>query len=1402
MKRKVLFLTCIMSVFLGALSLFAMPAGDNAQKQDISIKASPRKIRMLNFKYSDNSNKILSGGISSFKTKNAATKQSKIKAVDDFSKFEGRKFFGDMINKNGWADSSIVNVPCGFYSYSIDNSSTPTFTPLFTGMGLDYLTGAYTHGKFYGIRPVTMLGALAGATYNALTTDPWAIEREKAISEVTYDMLASSMAYDETSNQIYALEYNEDLTGLYWSTFNKETFSFDIITKWKGKFDALAMIAVPDGNIYCIGTDGDFYSIDKKTGTPSLIGSTGITPDRYLQSATYDGKTGTILWYAVTTTGNNLYSVNIATGEASYIRNFPENNQLIGLYITDNDAVDAAPAAIGDFNIAYITNEKAEATVNFTIPSQTFAGQSLTGDVNLKLWIDGQLIKDENATPGTSYSIPYTFSNDNHYVAITTVNSAGISPSTDKYFYAGYDIPKSVQNLSFTIQNGVSNLNWEAPVGGINNGYINSDSLFYKVYRYPGEVLVADNLKNTSFRETLSTDMQNYFYSVTAYNGKNKAGIVDSTKLINYGSACPIPYTQLFDDSDPLKFFTIIDGNKDGQKWTLFPSSNCVTINTVAGRSVSADWLITPRLRLASGIKYKLIFSAKGFAENYPENLKISLGSNPSDTTTFKTTLKDMPNLSIGDFEDKTIEFSVPIDGDYSVGFYVYSDAAKSCMFTINKIIVDAIGNIGAPDSVSNLSVIRDANDELAATISFTTPSKNLIAENLSSISNVNIYRGDATEPVYTFHSPQVNTKLTWIDTNVPQVGVTKYRAVAENENGVGKPAEASDFIGVYTAPYLETFDTEAARALYTSEITLDGASDWKYDSTSKAISLSNFCMTAGDYYFNLYTPAIKLDADGVYQLSFKYTNSSYKSVSLHLTKGMSPKANAQTEFAQISNQNFFKFTSKDQMFITGDAGKYYLGVNVKSNTLFDCINFAVDSICVRKITSSKSPIGVDDLKITSDQTGNLSSLFQFKAPTYDYAGRELTSISKIDIFRVNSTIPLKTFNNPTPGEAITWTDSEALYGNNAYMILASNEFGPGKPVNDSVFVGKDIPDIITNLSIKADLANQKPTLTWNAPTKGANGGVLDTNTLSYSIYEYNVTSKVYSLIASNIKASTYTIDLSSKVEQDIFYYGVVPVTNEGRGEIVLSYITLGPLYQLPFKESFANGTSSTQRWVTNSDQTYASWTPSETINGIIPQDRDGGMATYFNQGYYTVVNGDLTSPKIALSGDSIILRFWLYQGIAANYSTIPFVSVSVSTDSGDFITAMDSVFTNEGTEAGWVEHTINITNLVHIKDASFLQFRFNSRSEGSTDIVYIDNISLVSKLNTGVESNVFRSASVIGVKNGIIIKGADRKTVNIYNVNGQTIASFKANENQFKVLSQGVYIVKIGNEVFKAFVK
>lgn len=1390
MKKRLSFFVLVIVMLLGVSSSYGQSTNLNPIVDTASGGVSLQKKRILNPLSVSPSQKII--------------KRSSAAQLADFSKFEGRTIYGNLVYTNAWSGLADYEIPYGFYSYTIDDSEEPEFTPLLTDLGYGFMAGAYARGKFYGVRPVSIFGALTAVFYNIINTESWTEETEKLfgdMSSVTYDLLASSMAYDATNNKIYALQYNEDLTGLYWSVFNKETLSFDILVRWKGTFDVLALVGTPNGNIYCIGTDGDFYSVNKETGSPSLIGSTDIAPTMYSQSATYDGKTGTILWNAITANGSSLYSIDISTGKASFLRDLPDGQQIVGMYLLDNEAVINAPAAINDLKISYAQAGGLNATIDFTIPSKTYSGESLGGNVNLIVWADGEIVKEESVAAGTKFNIPYEFSNDNHYIAISTTNTAGMAPYTNTYFYSGYDTPKAVSDLNFTLEDGNSTVTWNAPIGGINDGYIDPAALYYKVYRFPGNILVTDNLKETSFSETLPTEMQNYYYTVVPYNGASKEGISASSNIINYGIAFPIPYIETFTGVNPINLFAIYDNNNDGVTWQYNDWSKDVQINTSVSNSAANcdDWLITPRVRLEANKKYRLTFATRGYATNYVENMRVYIGTDPEDINSFNTVLTDIQDMAIYEFTDQFAEFSIPTNGDYAIGFYVYSEKAKSSLIRINKIAVDEIGNIGAPDAVSELEVVRGDNDAMTATISFISPTKSLNDEDIDGLSKIYVYRGEETNPIYTFDSPATGTSLSWTDDNVDKAGITKYKVVAENEYGIGKYAEASNFIGVYTAPYLETFDTSEARSLYTSEITVPGSGikDWVYDSNLQLLNITNFCMETGE--FRLYTPAVKLDAEGVYQLSFLYKNTGYGKTTFYTTKGMNPTAEAQTVIDEIPSAYASKATLLEHEFIADADGKYYLGLNIKANAQYDYVVFSIDSISVKRISSAKAPGIVEDLSVEADEAGALSATLSFKASTSDYAGRTLSSISKIDIFRGNNSIPVKSFSNPQPGDILEWTDTEPLHGNNTYMIVATNEFGTSKAVKDTVFVGKDIPSAVTRLKIMTDATNQIPTLTWTAPAIGINGGFLDTESLTYTILEYNATTQNVSIIASNVRNQSYTVETETKLVQDVYYYGVVPFTNEGQGALTLSYVTLGSLFQLPFTESFANAVSGTEPWITNAEQTYAYWTPTASFNnGIDPQDNDGGMLVFYNSGYNTIVKGDLTSPKIAINGKNATLTFWLYQGITPAYETIiiPYLNVGVSTDNSEFVPVYDNVYTNVGD--GWTEHTIDLSEY---KNASFLQFRFNAASAGSRDIIYVDNVSL-NYDESGITNDAYNSVAVYAVENGIIIKGAEGKAVNAYNTYGQTVAVFVANDNHFKTLSQGIYLIKIEGNVFKVIVK
>ena len=1336
--------------------------------------------------------------------KDAVSKAS----VDDF---KGRKFYGAMVYSSTWDNLQITDVPYGIYEFTIGDEVTSENK--YKAISLEFMAGAESRGYFYGVRPVSMFGALTGVAYNVIDVVNYKEVQQKFADESTlsYEDIGSVMAYDYTDNTIYALQYNADLTGLYWATFDRDELAFNTVANWRQKVNIVTLSVTPDGKVYGISAEGDLYEINKKNGNAQFVGSTGVNVQNYSQSAVYDNRTGTLLWTAVTSTGSELYSVDIETGKASYITDMQNEEQVVGTYIVDNLAKDDAPAAISDLKLTYSTPGSLSATISFTIPSRTFGDSPIAGNMDYTVFVDGDVVKEESAAGGTKISIPVELSEANHYVAVALKNAAGFAPYCNLHEFAGNDIPAAVTNLKFEVADGISNVTWDTPVGA-NDGYIDSDKLFYRVYRMPDNVLVADNLKVNSFSETLPDEMRAYSYKVVAYNGAGREGVAAISNEIIAGMAYGVPYNHVIDSEEVLDLFTILDLNKDNTTWKYNNGEVDVWNGTVT--DYADDWLITPKIKLQAGKLYRFVANFRTWMDNYSEDLRVAYGKeiNQENMDGF-TTIADWKDLKVTvDFENKYAEFSVPEDGEYHIGLGYLSSKNTGSLVRLKSVGVELLANLSAPGKITDLAMTT-FGDEMKAEISFSTPTTDLANAPISNLTAVKVYRNDEKEPVKVFNAPAVGEKLEWIDDNVPQVGVNTYYVVPESEEGEGYKASVSKFVGVYSAnDYHDTFENKSVLDFYTYEVTgvSEGSAEtFTYNQSNKVVSFQYYCMQPPVNAW-IYSPTIKFDDESVYELGFNYECWDYMQSSNYATYiGKSAESSAQLTKVADLPLSVYSPAAQTQEVVVTEGGKYNLSWAAQA-TESAYVSYSVGNVSLHRVTSAKAPYTVENLSIANDATGALKATISFNAPSKDYAGRELASdgVSRIDIYRgESSSIPVKTFENPKPGESLTWIDEEALQGNNTYMIVPINADGRGKAVTSSVFVGFDVPMAVGELSITPDATNQIPTLTWTAPEKGVNGGVVDTNTLVYNVCSYDPTKTGNDAvkILGQTKNLTFTVeDREPTDKQEIAYYAVITQTEQGIGGAVISFSLLGKPIELPFKESFAGAKFENEPWTLPETGSQAlQWGVSDASTmanyGATPQDGDNGVAYFYNGNPYEVFDGTkLLSPKIAIGGKSALLSFYVWQGRATTYAQAPQITPMITIDESEYIKLGETIDLSQG-EPGWVNYTYDLSEY---KDAPCLSLVFDAYTSGYLDMIYLDNIQVTDKDGSvdGITDGSSQIA-VFGVDGGIITRATGDNEIYVYNISGQLVDRFVA-DGSLRRADAGIYLVKVADRTFKVAVK
>lgn len=1259
--------------------------------------------------------------------------------------FYGRTLYGAMINSTEWANSSIVDVPYGIYSFEIGESPQPVAH--ITNLSYNYVAGAYSSNRFLGISAMSVMGVLNGARYITIDTENWSELKNivHGTDKKSYSLLSSAMGYNPIDNKIYSFQYKDDLSGYDWCVYNSDYDEMDKIASFRGKYNVITLAAVPSGEMYFINSYGDLYKVDRKTARPSLVGFTGITPVLYVQNMMYDDRTGMFLWAAQTTEGSSLYTVDPATAEAKKVLDFKNNEQFVAVWTLDNDAPDGAPAQVDNLKLTYDKDGGLEGTISFDVPTTTFDGKQL-GNAVLYVWLDGEIIKTGEVKPGEKIALPVSLTEGNHYVAVNLSNANGYSPLASVAQYAGYDVPQKVGNLVFAYDKteGKNSVSWTAPEGGVNSGYIDYDNLTYTVVRMPDSVTVAENYKETSFSEAEPQDMRSYYYRVYAFNNGKCGEYAESDKII-CGNAFTAPYSQSFADKSVFtEFFTVVDANEDGNTWRAGYTTE-VRIDLTQNNPVNDDWLITPAIKLDGGTRYCFTMNMKTFSNGYPEDFEICLGTNPEDLSTFKVFKKEEGLELYETFSDYKAEFNVEDAGEYYVGLrYLSTKEKNGALIMIRSVAVTEVGATKAPERVSELAIEPDADDAMEATVSFITPDKNLNGEPISSISKVNVYRNGGTESVHVFDNPAISTKLSWTDKGVSKVGMNTYSVVAENEYGEGGAVVDSAFVGIYTAPYLEGFDTRAAAELY--KFTLDGLDleanpyyGWKYDENNKKLTFYAYLMddeTKLDAW--LYTPMFKLDANAVYELGYKANVNlmAGSNITNKVYMGTAQEPEAQGEYiADMPSSTGYKLTQVKHNVVTTDAGKFCFGFNTLASGMYAYPNAEIDDVSLTYLKSASSPYMFTDFKSEAYADGSLNADLSFKAPAVDYHGNKLNENLTVEIFRGQSPTPVMSKSDVVPGAEIKWTDTQAQHGQNIYMLVASNSYGRSEVLYDTLFVGRDVPMVVSDFQLKGSSDNMDAIISWSEPETGVNGGVLVDEEMSYNIYKYSPTDNVLTPIEKGVKGNTYTIENEPSDKQQLVYYAVSAVNTEGESQAVAGQVVLGKLYEMPFKESFANKELSTTPWqVVNGLSTYITWgvdNPNgDGNNGATPQDNDGGVAYMYNgNSYETFTGAGFVSPKIALGDWNSTLKFWVYNIATAYPNNKPVVMVYARPDDGEFELAGEYVVGSD-TEEGWKQYEVKLDKYA---GASHISFVFYGFTGGYQDIIYLDNIEMERGTASGI---------------------------------------------------------------------
>ncbi len=672
------------------------------------------------------------------------------------------------------------------------------------------------------------------------------------------------------------------------------------------------------------------------------------------------------------------------------------------------------------------------------------------------------------------------------------------------------------------------------------------------------------------------------------------------------------------------------------------------------------------------------------------------------------------------------------------------------------------IGTDG-PEAVKNLTLTKEGTS--TAVLTWDTPA---VGQHGGEIKPHMLY--------YTIYRQPGNIKVaedvdgnTWSQTfNTDLYRYYSYTVVGYYKGVEGAAAESNQvtFGTPGEVPYMNTFDTDVQ---YLECINYNVNQDkgyWGYQSKMQCAAYKYDTFNQADDY--LVIPGLQFKAGQSYKLKYKASSMGdfLYPESMEIVMGRTHNPEDLTTVIDPVRQYPHVDMMPYEVVIDGieEDGAYFIAFRARTEK--GQYYLYIDDVEVVAGPSSAAPGLVENPVATPQPNAALATKIEFNAPSKDFSGNTLTSISKIVISR-NGAV-LEEFENPAVGAKFEYIDNAAVQGLNTYSIVASNASGDGNPVEVSCWAGIDVPGVVINAT-HTTINEKDAVIAWEAPVAGENGGSLDYGKLTYTIKRNDNV-----VVAEGLTETTFTdTSIDTSAEQKNVLYFVAAVNEAGTGLATQTgFYTYGTAIAGGFHESFANGAVENRPWVVEIVK--------ESINPSIPtwkvetegtrpvisdQDGNNGLLTFYRN--TPGASSRAISPKIATEGmKNPVVSFWMYHHYDpdSEWNTIEDIIQPEIWVKGVYsnLTKNPLRLING---RGWYKYEVLLND--YVANADYYKLAFLGTS-GSGNNMSIDNITVYDTKDNDLKVEAFEGSLQIAI-------GTSRQfVVTVYNAGAVAASGYK----------------------------
>ena len=594
-------------------------------------------------------------------------------------------------------------------------------------------------------------------------------------------------------------------------------------------------------------------------------------------------------------------------------------------------------------------------------------------------------------------------------------------------------------------------LEWTLPTSDVFGEAIPDDKPItaVKIYRDGVEIentgIEATATEFTDTEETgLTSGYHVYCVSVVAGDAEGTRTEVGPTNYVGPVVPFDLPANLAISSADAYSLWTTVNDQKE---WAFDSSYGAKYM--LSGTGNHDNWLITPPLNVTEEGYYRITVTA--FSTTTDENsFEVCLLSSLDLETATKTVVSD--NWQLGQAYANTssvkpvvsFDFKLNDTGTYYVGFH--STTEKSSYATYYFMGANIEKTSFVPGAVKNLIAVPAANFENAIEVSWENPTTSLTGDEINSADyQIEIYLNNSDTPAETLAGDQTSATVNVNEPGIYNVTVKAVSIDSDHGTAPNPPTVSTAWVG-----------SHEVAVPYTTEFTQDDptVAIWEIvDGNEDGITFSHYATTYSHYMeFSAYSKVYKdyllsphmMLSPGFYQVTISQNGSSSTPASpvLGVIKaGTFEVDNIEMISSLEINLNSYSLTS-DLIFEVKEEGLYQVVYGLDQTFASNYTSMKFNKLTVQAadvfpgdVTELVATVTGDDNDAVELSWVNPSTMYNSEIP--------MSAIDCVVILRDGEEIATIT-EDLTPGEAASYTDTEATDGTHTYIVKVLDAEGNG----------------------------------------------------------------------------------------------------------------------------------------------------------------------------------------------------------------------------------------------------------------------------------------------------------------------------------------------------------------------